>query len=161
MGHPNQKLEGEKGLELTLLLCHEHDASVLCAVGERHRNRWYGLGDVECLVDTEVNAKRAQQTLEFLIELVGNKTNADVDLNAALCEVENWTSFKWAFGDAPFFLRQAHFFRRSRLFVLFHPTQPHPSKPHQIKQPLSKIAVNERAVTRGSIFFEIFADFWN
>ena len=38
MGHPNQKLEGEKGLELTLLLCHEHDASVLCAVGERHRN---------------------------------------------------------------------------------------------------------------------------
>ena len=29
----------------------------------------------------------------------------------------------------------------SRLFVLFHPTQPHPCKPHQIKQPLSKIAV--------------------
>ena len=85
---------------------------MLCAVGERHRNRWYGLGDVECLVDTEVNAKRAQQTLEFLIdiELVGNKTDADVDLNAALCEVENWTSFKWAFGDAPFFLRQAKFY---------------------------------------------------
>ena len=43
-----------------------------------------------------MNAKRAQQTLEFLIdiELVGNKTDADVDLNAALCEVENWTSFK-------------------------------------------------------------------
>ena len=42
------------------------------------------------------------------------------------------------------------FFRRSRLFVLFHPTQPHPkhhpSEPHQIKQSLSKIAVNERAV---------------
>ena len=38
------------------------------------------------------------------------------------------------------------FFRRSRLFVLFHTTQLHPSKPHQIKQPLSKIAVNERAV---------------
>ncbi|MBS7374018.1 MAG: hypothetical protein KIG57_08125, partial [Muribaculaceae bacterium] len=38
----------------------------------------------------------------------------------------------------------------SRLFVLFHPTQatiPHiPLKPHQIKQPLSKIAVNERAL---------------
>ena len=37
----------------------------------------------------------------------------------------------------------------SRLFVLFHPTQatiPPPSKPHQIKQPLSKIAVNERAL---------------
>ena len=30
----------------------------------------------------------------------------------------------------------------SHPFVLFHPT-----KPHQIKQPLSKIAVNERAVT--------------
>ena len=29
----------------------------------------------------------------------------------------------------------------SRLFVFFHPTQPHPCKPHQIKQPQSKIAV--------------------
>ena len=134
---------------------------MLCAVGERHRNRWYGFGDVECLVDTEVNAKRAQQTLEFLIELVGNKTDAYVGLNAVLCEVENWTSFKWAFGDAPLFASGEVFFRRSRLFVLFHSIQPHPSKPHQIKQALSKIAVNERAVTRGSIFFEIFADFWN
>ena len=25
----------------------------------------------------------------------------------------------------------------------FHSTQPHPTEPHQIKQPLSKIAVNE------------------
>ena len=46
-----------------------------------------------------------------------------------------------------------------RLFVLFHSTQPHPipshphphpSKPHQIKQPLSKIAVNERTVCVGN-----------
>ena len=41
----------------------------------------------------------------------------------------------------------AAFFWRSRLFVLFHPTQPHPSKSHQIKQPLSKIAVNDSTVT--------------
>ena len=34
----------------------------------------------------------------------------------------------------------------SRLFALFHTTQA--TKPHQIKQPLSKIAVNERAVYR-------------
>ena len=126
MGHPNQKLEGEKGLELTLLLCHEHDASVLCAVGERHRNLWYGLGDVECLVDAEVNAKRAQQTLEFLIELVGNKTNADVDLNAALCEVENWTSFKWAFGDAPFFCVRCIFFGEADFLFSSIPLNPIP-----------------------------------
>ena len=76
-------------------------------------------------------------------------------------------SVKWKIGRASsdplvkrhFFAAGEVFFRRSRLFVLFHPTQPHPSKPHQIKQALSKIAVNERAVTRGSIFFEIFADF--
>ena len=65
----------------------------------------------------------------------------------------------------------------SRLFVLFHPTQPtippshpshHPSKPHQIKQPLSKIAVNERAVVNlQSLFsnhlisiFSIFSNSW-
>ncbi len=41
----------------------------------------------------------------------------------------------------------------SRLFVLFHPTQPHLSKPHQIKQPLSKITLNERAVCGGQIFW--------
>ena len=82
-----------------------------------------------------------------------------------------WTSMrrsvKWKIGRASseplvmrhFFASGEVFFRRSRLFVLFHPTQPHPSKLHQIKQPLSKIAVNERAVTRGIIFFEIFADF--
>ena len=44
-----------------------------------------------------------------------------------------------------------------RLFVLFHPSKAykahHPSKPHQIKQPLSKIAVNERAVCGGQIFW--------
>ena len=69
-----------------------------------------------------------------------------------------WTSMrrsvKWKIGRASseplvmrhFFVSGEVFFRRSRLFVLFHPTQPHPSKPHQIKQPLSKIAVNERAV---------------
>ena len=38
----------------------------------------------------------------------------------------------------------------SRLFVLFHPSNAykahHPTQPHQIKQPLSKIAVNERTV---------------
>ena len=78
-----------------------------------------------------------------------------------------WASMRRSIGRASseplvmrHYLRQAKFFfRRSRLFVLFHPTQPHPSKPHQIKQALSKIAVNERAVTRGSIFFEISADF--
>ena len=44
----------------------------------------------------------------------------------------------------------------SRLFVLFHPTQatiPPPSKPHQIKQPLSKIAVNERALLTARLIF--------
>ena len=40
----------------------------------------------------------------------------------------------------------------SRLFVLFHPTQP-----HQIKQLLSKIAVNERAVVPGFNFTGFFA----
>ena len=47
-----------------------------------------------------MNAKRAQQTLEFLVELVGNKADADVGLNAALSEVEDWPGFKVAFGDA-------------------------------------------------------------
>ena len=55
----------------------------------------------------------------------------------------------------------------SRLFILFHPTKPpshHPTQatipptpippnPHQIKQPLSKIALNERAVCGGQIFW--------
>ena len=58
-------------------------------------------------------------------------------------------SVKWKIGRTSseplvirhFFASGAVFFRRSRLFVLFHPTQPHPCKPHQIKQPLSKIAV--------------------
>ena len=41
----------------------------------------------------------------------------------------------------------AVFFRRSRLFIHFHTSKPHhPSRPHQIKQPLSKISVNERAI---------------
>ena len=59
----------------------------------------------------------------------------------------------------------AVFFRRSRLFVLFHTTQLHPSKPHQIKQPLSKIAVNERAVVNLQSLFSnhlisIFSNSW-
>ena len=56
-------------------------------------------------------------------------------------------------------------FRRSRLFVLFHTTQLHPSKPHQIKQPLSKIAVNERTVVNLQSLFSnhlisIFSNSW-
>ena len=52
----------------------------------------------------------------------------------------------------------AVFFRRSRLFVLFHPTKPtNPTQPHQIKQLLSKIAVNERAVVPGFNFTGFFA----
>ena len=51
-------------------------------------------------------------------------------------------------------------FRRSRLFVLFHTTQLHPSKPHQIKQPLSKIAVNERTVERCEIIRGVNAWIW-
>ncbi|MGM9838708.1 MAG: hypothetical protein ACI307_01400 [Sodaliphilus sp.] len=56
-----------------------------------------------------------------------------------------------------------------RLFVLFHPskprhpTQPIPPNPHQIKQPLSKIAVNEIAVSPIKIllvFWEIEVDFY-
>lgn len=38
----------------------------------------------------------------------------------------------------------------SRLFALFHTTQA--TKPHQIKQPLSKIAVNERTVGANCAF---------
>ena len=56
-------------------------------------------------------------------------------------------------------------FRRSRLFVLFHTTQLHLSKPHQIKQPLSKIAVNERTVVNLQSLFSnhlisIFSNSW-
>ena len=72
-------------------------------------------------------------------------------------------SVKWKIGRAssdPLVMR--HCFASGEIGeadFLFSSIHPHPSKPHQIKQPLSKIAVNERAMTRGSIFFEIFADF--
>ena len=53
----------------------------------------------------------------------------------------------------------------SRLFVLFHPSNPihpntHPTQPHQIKQPLSKIAVNERTVERCEIIRGVNAWIW-
>ena len=61
-----------------------------------------------------------------------------------------------------------------RLFVLFHPSKAykahhptqahhpntHPTQPHQIKQPLSKIAVNERTVERCEIIRGVNAWIW-
>ncbi|MGM9839592.1 MAG: hypothetical protein ACI307_05940 [Sodaliphilus sp.] len=58
--------------------------------------------------------------------------------------------------DAPLFASGAVFFSAKPTFCSLpshHPTQLHPSKPHQIKQPLSKLPLNERAVCGGQIFW--------